>query len=562
MNMKHSFSCRILLVEDDASDAHLLRQLLKQVADSTFDVIWVKSLAEALDHLKTDGPDIVLLDLTLPDSSGLKTVQAGRAAAGMLPLIVLTGHDDADFALQTLEAGAQDYLIKGAFEADDLVRAIRYAMSRAKLEQRLSEAEERWRFALEGAGDGIWDWDVLTGEVKYSSRLKAMLGYGENEMQDRIEEWTIRIHPEDAEQVNSDVQAYFEGRSPVYAREHRLRCKNGKWKWVLDRGKVVSRDAAGKPLRMIGTFTDIDWLKQAEELSRLSNTVFNTVDEALLVTDANNRIVMVNPSFTRVTGYTFEDVSGRNPSMLASGRHGEVFYHDLWEKLGREGGWCGEIWNRRKDGEAYIEWASIKQVTDAQGKPTHYVAAFSDITVRKANEENIRHQAQYDALTDLPNRVLLFDRLQQALAQAKRDKARLALMYVDLDRFKQINDSLGHTIGDLVLQQAAERMQGCVREVDTVARIGGDEFIVLLPIIENDEDALIVAEKIRQVLCQPFEISGQSLKLSSSIGIAIYPDHGTSEDEITGNADIAMYIAKEAGRDNVKIYTQGMQVKD
>ncbi len=562
MNMKHSFSCRILLVEDDASDAHLFRQLLKQVSDAIFEVIWAKNLAEAQEHLKADSPDIVLLDLTLPDSSGLNTVQAGRAAAGMLPLIVLTGHDDAEFALQTLEAGAQDYLIKGAFGADELVRAIRYAMSRAKLEQRLSEAEERWRFALEGAGDGVWDWNVQTGEVKFSRYLKAMLGYGEGEMKDSLDEWTTRIHPDDAAQVMEEIQEYFDGSIATYAKEHRLRCKNGKWKWILDRGKVVSRDADGKPLRMIGTHTDIDMLKQAEELSRLSNTVFNTVDEAIVVTDADNHIIMVNPSFTRVTGYTLEDVSGKNPSVLASGKHGKDFYRELWGKLSSNGGWSGEIWNRRKNGEAYVEWASIKQVVDAQGKPTHYVAAFSDITVRKANEENIRHQAQYDALTDLPNRVLLFDRLQQALAQAKRDKARLALMYVDLDRFKQINDSLGHTIGDMVLQQAAERMQDCVREVDTVARIGGDEFIVLLPIIENDEDALIVAEKIRLVLCQPFEISGQSLQLSSSIGVAVYPDHGTTEDEITGNADIAMYLAKEAGRDNVKLFQRGMRVSD
>lgn len=562
MSMKHGFSCRILLVEDDASDAHLFHQLLKRVSDATFTVAWVKSLAEARDHLKADCPDVVLLDLTLPDSSGLQTVHAGRAAAGMLPLIVLTGHDDADFALQTLEAGAQDYLIKGAFEADDLVRAIRYAMSRAKLEQRLSEAEERWRFALEGAGDGVWDWDVLTGKVKFSRCFKAMLGYGEDEMKDSLDEWTTRIHPDDFEQVMSEVQAYLDGRSTTYAKEHRLRCKNGKWKWVLDRGKVVSRDADGKPLRMIGTHTDIDMLKQAEELSRLSNTVFNTVDEALLVTDADNRIVMVNPSFTRVTGYTLEEVSGRNPSVLSSGRHGQDFYRQLWAKLDSEGGWSGELWNRRKNGEAYVEWASIKRVTDAHGKPTHYVAAFSDITVRKANEENIRHQAQYDALTDLPNRVLLFDRLQQALAQAKREQSHLALMYVDLDKFKQINDSLGHAIGDEVLQRVADRMQACVREVDTVARIGGDEFVVLLPVIENEEDALIVAEKIRHLLNQPFDIAGQHLEISSSIGIAIYPDHGTTEDEITANADIAMYLAKEAGRDTVKLFRHGMRVCD
>jgi diguanylate cyclase (GGDEF)-like protein/PAS domain S-box-containing protein len=687
--MPTNSGCRILLVEDEASDANLLRQSLRGEMSAVFDIAWVKSLAEAKSYLHEQEPDIVLLDLTLPDSSGLETVHAGRLAAGALPIIVLTGHDDPDFALRTLDAGAQDYLIKGAFQAGDLIRSIRYAISRAKLEQRLYEAEERWRFALEGAGDGVWDWDLQTDEVKFSKRLKAMLGYGEDEIKDHLDEWKNRIHPDDAARVMADMQAYFAGKSPTYQTEHRLHYKDDGWKWILHRGMVVSRDAEGKPLRMIGTYTDIDklkqtedalrrneaflkqtqqlsqvggweyevatqhlrwtdetyriyelpgdydpndtarvaklfapldqvvierafkkalehgepydlemqmvgaqgtrkWIrttgqaelidgritrvfgnimdvttgKQAEELMRLSSTVFNTVDEAILVSDVDNRIITVNPAFTRVTGYLPEEVIGGNPRMLGSGKHGADFYRELWQQLSSTGSWSGELWNRRKDGELYVEWTSIKQVRDSNGKLTHYVAAFSDITARKAGEESIRHQAQYDALTDLPNRVLLFDRLQQALAQAKRDKNRLALMYLDLDKFKPINDNLGHAIGDQILQGVATRMQGCVREVDTVARIGGDEFVVLLPIVENEQDALRVAEKIRYALNQPFEIADQNLSISSSTGIAIYPEHGSNEDELTGNADIAMYYAKESGRDNVKLFQKGMRSSD
>lgn len=682
-------NCRILLVEDEASDAHLLRQLLKTAVNARFDITWVKSLAEAQHYLHEHAPDVVLLDLTLPDSSGLATVHAGRRAAGALPLIVLTGHNDPAFALQTLEAGAQDYLIKGDFEADDLIRSIRYSISRAKLEQRLYEAEERWRFALEGAGDGVWDWNVQTGEVKFSKRLKEMLGCAEDEMKDHLDEWKSRIHPEDAPRVMADIQAYFEGGSSAYLNEHRLHIKDNGWRWMLHRGMVVSRNETGKPLRMIGTFTDIGrlkqaeealqrneaflkqtqqlsqvggwefdavthhlrwtdetyriyelprdydlkdvssafsfyepldqavierafkrvvelgdpydlelqlvgakrtrkWIrttgqaervdnkimrvfgnimditktKQAEELMRLSSTVFNTVDEAILVSDADNRVITVNPAFTRVTGYTPEEVIGGNPSLLSSGKHDAEFYRELWSQLTGKGSWSGEIWNRRKSGEVYVEWSSIKQVRDTHGKLTHYVAAFSDITARKANEESIRHQAQYDALTDLPNRVLLFDRLQQALAQARRDKTRLALMYIDLDKFKPINDNLGHAIGDQILQQTAKRMQGCVREMDTVARIGGDEFVVLLPVVESEQDALIVAEKIRFALNQSFEIAGQNLNISSSAGVAIYPEHGDSENELTGNADIAMYFAKESGRNNVKLFQKGMRSSD
>lgn len=550
---------RVLLVEDAASDAHLLRQLLKNNLSFISDITWVKSLAEAQKYLHEHVTDVVLLDLTLPDSSGLETVRAGRLAAGGLPLIVLTGYNDPEFALKTLEAGAQDYLVKGAFDADDLVRAIRYAISRAKLnlaENALQKSEALLRQTQQISQIGGWEYDVETGQLRWT-------------------EETFRIHELPADYDINDVSKAIKFYAPLdqavvertfrraidlgepYDLELQLIAANGMRKWVRTIGQAER--IRNKTVRVFGNIMDITQSKQAEEMLRLSSTAFNTVDEAILVSDADNRIIMVNPAFTRVTGYRPEDVIGENPRLLSSGKHDAAFYREMWKQLAATGSWSGEMWNRRKNGEVYVEWASIKQVHDTHGKLTHYIAAFSDITLRKENEESIRHQAQYDALTDLPNRVLLFDRLRRALAQAKRDKTGLALMYVDLDKFKPINDNLGHAVGDQMLREVAQRIQGCMREADTVARIGGDEFVVLLPIIEGEQDALIVAEKIRLALNQPFEIAGQQLYISSSTGVAIYPEHGENENELTGNADIAMYHAKGCGRNNVKLFQKEMR---
>lgn len=427
--------CRVLLVADDPSDAHLLRQSLLASREPRFDIVSAANLAEARQHLHENPPDVLLLDLSLPDASGLDAVRAGRQAAGGLPIVVLTGRDDTAFALQTLEAGAQDCLVKGNFDTVVLVRAISYAIIRSRLLQRLQDSEERWRFALEGTGDGMWDWNVQSGGVFFSRRWKEMLGFAEDEIDNSLDAWKERVHPEDMPRVMVDLQAYFDGKTPGYANEHRLLCKDGSWKWVLDRGMLVSRTADGKPLRMIGTH--------------------------------------------------------------------------------------------------------------------------ADITKRKAAEEGIRHLAQHDALTDLPNRALLFDRLQQALAKARRDKAEmphLALMFLDLDKFKPVNDTLGHAIGDLLLKQVARRMLACVRESDTVGRLGGDEFVVLLPTIVTRQDAGIVAEKIRHALARPFDIAGHHLRISASIGVAIYPEDGINETQLSKNADDAMYCAKDSGRDNVQFY--------
>lgn len=299
---------------------------------------------------------------------------------------------------------------------------------------------------------------------------------------------------------------------------------------------------------------DISTRREQEAAQRLAATVFNTVDEGIVVTDSSNRIIAINPAFSAITGYAFAEVAGKDPGLLSAGSHPEAFYSAVWASLKTAGVWHGEIENRRKNGEFYISWLSIKRVSDRNGETTHYVAAFSDISERKKQESLVRHMAQHDALTDLPNRALFADRLQQALSRAQRDGGRLALLFLDLDRFKPVNDTLGHQTGDQLLKDVARRLLGCVRESDTVARIGGDEFIVLLSDIDAAADALAVGEKVRNALNQPFQVADHILSISSSVGIAIYPEHGSGEIELTRHADIAMYWAKHHGRDVVRCF--------
>ncbi len=302
--------------------------------------------------------------------------------------------------------------------------------------------------------------------------------------------------------------------------------------------------------------------KLAEAGMKLAEKVFFSVDAAVLVTDKHTNIIKVNPAFTAITGYSSEEAIGKTPRILSSGAQSPAFYKKMWSTLIATGSWHGEIFNRRKNGQFYTEWLSINEVHDNEGNLTHYVALFSDISKRKAAEEHMHKLAHYDHLTGLPNRTLLTDRLQQAITAAKRGKTHMALMFIDLDKFKPINDKHGHHIGDILLKEVARRLLDCLRESDSAARIGGDEFVVLLPIIEAVSDAVAVAEKIRHALNQPFMIDGHQLNISSCIGVAVYPEHGDNENLLLKNSDTAMYSAKEAGRNNVMLYEPGMKRAD
>lgn len=292
-----------------------------------------------------------------------------------------------------------------------------------------------------------------------------------------------------------------------------------------------------------------------EQQLRLAAKVYENSPEGILISDSDNNIISINHAFTASTGYSEAEVMGRNPRMLSSGRHDRAFYESMWHGIITSGGWHGEVWNKRKSGEVYPEWLSVATLTDASGKITHHIGLFSDISERKAAEEMIQHLAQHDSLTGLPNRNLLQDRLTLALASARRNSEKLALMFVDLDNFKAVNDSFGHHVGDLLLQEIARRLLSLFRASDTVCRLGGDEFLILINEVADRQDAIAAAEKVLAAIPPDLVVEGHAMGVTPSIGIALYPDHGGDMETLIRHADAAMYASKRAGRSGFMIFS-------
>ncbi|MBL6986312.1 MAG: EAL domain-containing protein [Methylobacter sp.] len=356
------------------------------------------------------------------------------------------------------------------------------------------------------------------------------------------------LHPEDLESFKTSFRISAQDLTP-WCQEYRLKFDDTPVCWLY--GNALPQKQTDGSVIWHGFITDITDQKQNEVDLRIAATAFELQD-AMLVTDANNVILKVNQAFTRITGYSSREVIGKKPNLLSSGQHDNAFYAAMWDSINRTDAWQGEIWNRRKNGEVYPEWLIVTAVKDTDNnnaQVNHYVASFSDITSRKAAEEEIKQLAFYDPLTKLPNRRLLLERLKHSIEVERREGKRLALLMLDLDRFKAVNDSLGHSAGDELLQQVAMRISTRLRDVDMVARLGGDEFIVLLEDISHAEDAARVAEQIILVLSKPFQlVQSNDVQIGASIGISLYPEHGASYEILMDHADAALYQAKDQGR--------------
>ena len=389
-------------------------------------------------------------------------------------------------------------------------------------------------------------WLEFTGRV-----LEQELGNG----------WTNGVHPDDLQRC-LDVYISSFDRREKFSMDYRLRRHDGEYRWIQDDG-CPRYNSDCEFIGYLGYCLDITANKQAGDDLRIAATAFES-QESIMITDANGVIVRVNKSFTKTTGYTAEEVMGQTPRILKSGRHNADFYSEMWDTISRTGTWQGEIWDRRKNGEIYPNWLTISAVKADDGVVTHYIGSHIDITERKAAEEKILHLAFYDPLTLLPNRRLLMDRLQQALAFSARIGRDGALLIIDLDNFKTLNDSLGHGIGDLLLQQAGQRLVSCVREGDTVARLGGDEFVVMLENlseqpIEAAAQTEAIGEKILVTLSQPYHLESHEYHGTASIGAILFNDHEASIEELMKQSDIAMYQAKKAGRNALRFFDPQMQ---
>ncbi len=587
------------------------------------------------------------------------------------------------------------------------------ALSRYQtIADQLRESEQRWRFALEGGGDGVWDVQLPSGEGVLSPAGKTLFGFAPDENPHHVSQWQERVHPEDRQRVMDEYLAFLRSAGTYYASEYRVLTHDQKMNWVMSQGMVARRDGRGKVVRLIGTVRNVTerklaqqrdqrhslvygllagkapmaqvlqyivdgleaanpahrcaiylledgkpraqvaavlglvgpdgmplmldmpapegcglaaqsglamhagnepgsdargvlapWLRalgvqvcwsqpivssagvvlgaldvyssspaaasdpeaqwladearlvalvversRAESRLQLAASVFTHAREGIMITDAQGSIIEVNDTFSRITGYPRDEVLGRNPRLLQSGRQGPDFYAQLWKQVKQNGQWTGEIWNRRKNGEVFAEMCTISVVQDARGQTQNYLALFSDITPLKAHQQELERLAHYDNLTGLPNRTLLADRLRQAMAHCSRSNKSLAVVYLDLDGFKEVNDQHGHNVGDELLVVVAGRMSAVLREGDTLARMGGDEFVAVLLDLDAAADCETVLERLLQAASQPVDVGELRVQVSASIGVTLYPQDGADADQLMRHADQAMYQAKHRGK--------------
>ena len=425
----------------------------------------------------------------------------------------------------------------------------------------IHEREERLNLALWGSGDEFWDWNIRENSL-YRLGANQLLGHGSRDQMSTDDWRTQSIHPEDLPRVQKLLQEHIVGHSDVFESEHRIRNARGEWVWVRSRGKVVERDSAGSPLRMAGTARDITAIRRAERERRVALEVLRSMSEAVAVIDLDFRFISVNPAFSRITGYSEEEVIGQNSRLLDSSQHSAEFYRRVRDVLERTGHWAGEMWQRRKDGEEFLGWIEMSEVRDALGLRSHFVAVVNDITDKKRAEQELRYLANYDTLTGLPNRALLSERLGRAIVRARRQETRVAVLFLDLDRFKDINDSLGHAAGDRLLKAAATRLQATVGASDTVARLGGDEFTVVLEDVESFPAVERMAREILTAFTMPLEVDERhDVSITPSLGISLYPDHALVPTDLLKFADTAMYQAKAEGRNTYQIYNETMDAE-
>ena len=390
--------------------------------------------------------------------------------------------------------------------------------------------------------------------VSVNRRCEELFGYGHGGMTGSS---TAIVFPSRYDYEEAGERQYPAlGAGGDFSEERHYRRRDGSLFWALVSGCALDPLRPGEG--SIWVYADITARKEAEEKLRLSATVLEHIADAVMVVDIEGVIVAVNPAFTQITGYTEAEAVGQHSSLTRSERHDELFYQTMWDELIASGFWRGEIWRRRKNGEIYLEWLTISAVRDTRALTTHYVGVCSDITVIKQAQEKLDHLAHHDPLTALPNRLLFHDRLQHALQRAAREGEQLAILFIDLDRFKNVNDTLGHHIGDELLQQVAAQLSARLRDGDTLARLGGDEFIVLLEKVDGQYGATQVAEKLVSMFEQPFLVAGHELFVTCSVGVSLFPDDAQDLNMLIRNADVAMYQAKARGRNGYRFYAPSM----
>ncbi|MCP4298649.1 MAG: EAL domain-containing protein [Proteobacteria bacterium] len=417
--------------------------------------------------------------------------------------------------------------------------------------------ESKFARAQEIASLGSWGWNLVTDEIFWTDQTFRIFGLPIKPDRLRLSDFIGRVNPSDKVRVSRAIQTSINNGKPYFI-EHRIIQPSGEDRIVRQLGEVTF-DKENKPVFFDGTIQDITVEHEEKQRLDLLAKVFEKSLEAAIVADENSRIIEVNPSFETITGYSFNDVKGKSPSILSSGRHPQEFYKKMWQRIQNLGYWEGEIWDRKKDGSVYACQMNIVKFEDELNHKKRYLAVFADITALKESETKLKQLAFYDSLTSLPNRSFFIQELADNLIFCARNELQLALLFMDLDGFKAVNDSMGHAAGDEVLMQVGELLSSATRESDHTARLGGDEFVISIMKIGTPQDAALVAKKIISKFKEPFMVEGQEIFLGMSIGISIFPTDGSVADQLLQHADSAMYYAKKGGKGRYRFYAAEME---
>ncbi len=552
---------KVLHYEASAQDAEFVRENLAR-AGLDLDVLRAETPSAFLKALRNGSIDLILADYCLAGLDGASLLRLAREHRPDVPLIFVSALPLKDAALQALRSGAHDFVLKNRIGR--LAGAVRQALlesdqTRARLdaEQSVRHRERRLRDVLDLLPHPIYVKDPEGRFVIVNQALADIYGTSVQALVGKREDEFGRTEAERRVTLSGDPHA------PRIVVQEELTDARGR-KRILHTVRMPYSGPAEAVPGLLGVSIDVTDQTRLDEELRLAAIAFDS-HNATFITDAAGAILKVNKAFTEITGYAADEVTGKAAdSYFRSDRHDEAFFQEQRRALETVGTWQGEIYNRRKNGELFPVWESVTAVRDAEGNLTHLVSHFQDISERKQVQAHIEHLAYHDPLTHLPNRSLLLDRLQQALARYRRRGQYGALLFLDLDQFKAINDSLGHAVGDLLLCEVARRLAGQIRKEDTVARLGGDEFVILLAQLDGSAETAVrearsVAEKVHEIFVEDFNIAGYALRVGASIGVTVFPEGDETADEVLRHADIAMYRAKMGGRRTVSFFSPEMQ---
>ena len=547
----------ILVVDDDDGQRLLAGASLRQ---GGFAVLEAGDGEGALAAFQREQPDIVLLDVIMPGLDGFAVCAALRQLPGgrYLPIVMVTGLDDVESIERAYQVGATDFITK-PIQWLVLHHRVRYILRASQAILDLRENEERFRTLVQAAGSVILVLDRQGGLLEFSRAAERFFACRRGEP---VGSALMELLPFAGDGIPVEESRSLETVLPALDGQERAVL------WNISRFS----DAEGLPAGWVIVGQDITARRRAEETMRKLSCAVEQNPISILITNTHGIIEYANPKFTEVSGYTLDEILGKTPYFLQTNTLSAEEYQRMQQVIAAGGVWQGELCNRRKDGEYFWEAAHVSAIRDPGGPITHFIWLREDITARKQVEEQIRFLAYYDNLTRLPNRVMLQERLREAIETARLRSRLLAIMFLDLDQFKRINDSLGHGAGDLVLQEVAHRLQECLRHndyiarpetplpLDLLARLGGDEFVILLTEVNHPDDVTRVAQRIQTVIAHPFAIESNEVFLGCSIGIALFPYDGTEMEVLLKNADTALYHAKDQGRNKYQLYSEWMNV--